>query len=222
MNTERYIWPVIIAAGLHGALMLSFTDRVMVGHPPIIKDKPWEKTPTDPAPVDLTESETGCISETAGGPTPLPRIPDILKPLSRKTVFTVPVTERLVPINPIGDLKNPVDGPMSGPGDNSFRRSVVSFTNLDRLPRAMVQPSPNYPDTLRQNGITGSVMVEFVVDTAGRVVRAEAVRWTHREFADPAVRAVLRWRFEPGTLNGRKVSFRMAVPIEFNAERLPE
>jgi hypothetical protein len=28
---------------------------------------------------------------------------------------------------------------------------------------------------------------------------------------------VLRWRFEPGTIGGRRVSFRMAVPIEFNA-----
>ena len=55
------------------------------------------------------------------------------------------------------------------------------------------------------------------MDTSGRVVSAEAVRWTHRNFVDSAVRAVLLWRFEPGTIDGRKVSFRMAIPIEFVA-----
>jgi TonB family protein len=61
------------------------------------------------------------------------------------------------------------------------------------------------------------VTVEFVVDTAGRVVSAEALRWTHRDFVDPTVQAVLRWRFEPGTIKGRKVNFRMTIPVEFVA-----
>ena len=110
----------------------------------------------------------------------------------------------------MGDLRGPGDGPGSFP-------SVPDIRSLDRVPRATVRPVPSYPDAMRKSGTSGSVTVEFVVDTTGRVVTAEAVRWTHREFVDPAVLAVLRWRFEPGTMNGRKVSFRMAVPIEFNA-----
>jgi protein TonB len=89
--------------------------------------------------------------------------------------------------------------------------------DLDRVPRAMTQSAPEYPYSMRQAGITGSVTVEFVVGTDGTVLNAEAVRWTQREFVDPAVRAVLRWKFEPGTIDGRRVRFRMAVPIEFNA-----
>lgn len=170
-------------------------------------------------PVDLTDPETGSSSETAGGPTPLPRIPDIPKPLTAEKIFTVPVTERIVPINPIAKLPKEM-GDLPGPGDGlGTVPCVPDIFGLDRVPRAIVLPSPVYPDALRNNGTNGSVTVEFVVDTTGRVVRAEAVRWSHREFADPAVRAVLRWRFEPGTLNGRKANFRVAVPIEFNAER---
>jgi len=56
------------------------------------------------------------------------------------------------------------------------------------------------------------------VDTTGRVVRAEGIRYTDREFVDPAVRAVRQWRFEPGRRNGKAGSFRMAVPIEFGIE----
>ena len=81
----------------------------------------------------------------------------------------------------------------------------------------MVQRAPGYPEMLRRDGVDGSVTVEFVVGTDGRVLQAEAVKWSHREFVEPAVRAVREWRFEPGTQGGRKVRFRMAVPIEFNA-----
>lgn len=81
----------------------------------------------------------------------------------------------------------------------------------------MSQPAPTYPYAMRTAGITGSVVVEFVVNMAGEVITADAVKWTHRDFVDPAVRAVMHWRFEPGTVQGKKVRFRMAVPIEFNA-----
>ena len=217
MNTERFLWPVIIAAGLHGALLLSFADKPLVDDPPKTKDKPWVKPTVDPLPVDLPEPETGSTSETAGGPAPLPHIPDILRPLTPETIFTVPVMARSVAINPVnklpkemGDLPGAGDGPGIGP-------SLPDVGHLDRIPRATVRPAPTYPDAMRKSATNGSVTVEFVVDTTGRVISADAVRWSHREFVDPAVRAVMRWRFEPGTQNRRRVSFRMAVPIEFYA-----
>jgi outer membrane biosynthesis protein TonB len=39
-------------------------------------------------------------------------------------------------------------------------------------------------------------------------------------FADAALRAVARWKFEPGLKNGRHVRFRMSVPIMFRIDRL--
>jgi protein TonB len=81
----------------------------------------------------------------------------------------------------------------------------------------MARPSPVYPANMRRDGITGDVTIEFVVGTDGSVLTAEAVRWSRREFVDPALTAVRKWRFEPGTVNGRKVRFRMAIPIEFYA-----
>lgn len=214
MNTERFLWPVIIAAGLHGALLLSFSDDVAVARPPKTKDTKWEPPHV---PVDLTPPEAGDSGEKTGGPAPLPRSPDILLPPTPEKHFTVPVTERIAPIDAVeklpkdaGDLRPTGDGSVGLP-----RLPDVRF--LDRVPRATVRPVPAYPETMRRSATNGSVTVQFVVDTTGRVVTAEAVSWTHREFVDPAVMAVLRWRFEPGTMNGRKVSFRMAVPIEFYA-----
>ncbi len=220
MNTERYILPVIIAAGLHGALMLSFMDKGVVP-PPLFEDKPIDLTPIiDRIQMTPDESDPGSAGETAGGPEPVPALPEIPTELLKEDIFTVQITERVISLKPITELPKILGeppGPGVGPG-GGFPK-VTDLINLDRVPRAVAQPSPEYPAALRQIGINDSVMVEFIVDTTGRVVSAEAVRWTHREFVDPVVRAVLRWRFEPGTVNGRKVSFRVAVPIEFNAER---
>jgi len=68
MNTERFLWPVIIAAGLHGALLLSFSDDVAVARPPKTKDTKWEPPHV---PVDLTPPEAGDSGEKTGGPAPL-------------------------------------------------------------------------------------------------------------------------------------------------------
>lgn len=217
MNIERYTMPVIIAAALHGALWLSFSDKGIappsdrgekpVALPPLVDQ--LAMMPDDPG-----EAGDG---EIFGDADPLPTLPDLPEVLRKDDIFIVRVTEHITPINPVEKLPKDIGG-LTGPGDG--RRGVPpipDFRNLDRIPRATVRPVPLYPDTLRRSATSGSVIVQFVVDTTGRVVTAEAVSWTHREFVEPAVSAVLRWRFEPGTLNGRKVSFRMAVPIEFNA-----
>jgi protein TonB len=215
MNTERYILPVVIAAGLHGALFLGFPDR----NPPPPPDEeeaavvlpPLPRMEmTDPLPVDPD-------AEGGGRADPIPAQIDIPRPAS-PTGFTVPVMPSAPSIWPVVTLPDNPSGPI-GPGEpgHTGRPRLPDVCNLDRIPRATVQPAPAYPDTMRKSATDGSVTVEFIVDTTGRVVAAGAVRWSHREFVDPAVAAVRRWRFEPGTLDGRKVSFRMAVPIEFNA-----
>ena len=80
-------------------------------------------------------------------------------------------------------------GEFGGSGEIG-RPGIFSPADLDRVPNAKVQLPPDYPAAMRQNGVSGLVLVEFEVNAEGRVVRAEAVRYTHREFADPAVRAV--------------------------------
>jgi protein TonB len=219
MNIERYKLPVIIAASLHGALFLSTPDTTTARDITPTDTAVWKKPPVEPIEVPLDPADDS--GEAGGGPKPLVTSPDIPQPSAEKADFTVSVSPYAPAINPVNTLIDHTGLPRVpgvGPGDLGGM-GIPGVRNLDRVPRAMVQPSPDYPTSLRNDGIGGSVTVEFVVDTSGRVMSAEAVKWTQREFVEPAVRAVMRWRFEPGTLDGRKVRFRMAVPIEFNAER---
>jgi protein TonB len=221
MNIAQYKWPVVVAAGLHSALFISFPRSPIVVDrtpPPVVLPPVPPSIPVDlPDPADLPE-DTGSV----GGVNPLPTQPDLPHPAEEHPKFTVPITETTTTLDPVKDLR---DRGISGPtGTSSILGEVgpprmPSPVHLDRIPRTLAQPAPDYPYDLRNEGASGSVTVEFVVGTDGHVLTADAVRWTRREFVDPAVRAVLRWRFEPGMLDGRKVRFRMAVPIEFNAAR---
>ncbi len=94
---------------------------------------------------------------------------------------------------------------------------IFSLADLDQRPRVIFQRLPQYPAELRKAGRQGTVYVVFSVDTKGRVSDPKVQRSTDPAFERPALDAVRQWRFEPGTRNGEKVSFRMRIPISFNA-----
>jgi TonB family protein len=218
MNIERFKWPVIVAAGLHGALLLSFPPepRVTRTPPPHRPDRGPETPVIEPIALPPDEPASG----GDGGPvSPLPSIPDVAALEVPADAITMPPVDRAMPEKPVTTLTIPpgVGGPVGEGPLNIGAPRMPGVDALDRVPRVMTQNAPRYPHELRRTSISGSAIVEFVVGTDGHVISAEAVRWTHREFAGAAVEAVLRWKFEPGTIQGRKVRFRMAIPIEFNA-----
>ncbi len=93
--------------------------------------------------------------------------------------------------------------------------SIFNLNDLDRAPEPVVQPAPIFPFHLKREALTGTVRVEFIVDTEGRVLNAFAVSSTHSGFEEAAVSGVSRWKFRPGIKAGRKVNTRMQVPILF-------
>ncbi|MFL5605481.1 MAG: energy transducer TonB [Gemmatimonadaceae bacterium] len=101
------------------------------------------------------------------------------------------------------------------PGD------VVDEHLVDRGPRVLGRPpEPRYPTALREAGIQGRVVAEFVVDTLGRpeldVLKLDASQVLLAE----SVRAVLpRYRFTPGEANGHKVRTRVQLPFDFTLTR---
>jgi protein TonB len=112
-------------------------------------------------------------------------------------------------------------GPASGAGagvGGSGLAGVVDVAYVERVPRVLGDaPTPRYPSALRSSGMSGRVLVRFVVDTSGRAEMAgvEVVEATHALFAD-AVRDVLaRYRFAPGEVGGRKVRTMVQLPFVF-------
>jgi len=92
---------------------------------------------------------------------------------------------------------------------------VFDISKLDQVPVARFQARPQYPFEMRRAGIAGEVVVDFIVDSAGDVRNAYAVRSSQREFEAAAVQAVSKWKFRPGKKGGRNVNTHMQVPIVF-------
>lgn len=107
-------------------------------------------------------------------------------------------------------------GAAGGPGAPAMEE-IAMIGDLDQRPRAIAQSSPMYPAELRRRRVEGTVNVVFLVDTDGRVTNPTVEKSTDPGFEKPALEAVRRWRFEPGTRQGRKVQFKMRVPITFRA-----
>lgn len=87
------------------------------------------------------------------------------------------------------------------------------------LPMVREQPGPEYPPLLRAAGIEGKVLIQFVVDADGNVQQPEVLQSDHEGFNAAAQAAVAKWKFRPGTLDGRPVNTQLSVPIHFNLEK---
>jgi TonB family protein len=69
---------------------------------------------------------------------------------------------------------------------------------------AIKRVNPDYPETAKAVSVSGSVVVEVVVDEDGNVVSARALNG-HPLLRDAAVEAARQWQFTPTTLEGEAV-----------------
>ncbi|MDQ3309094.1 MAG: energy transducer TonB [Gemmatimonadota bacterium] len=79
----------------------------------------------------------------------------------------------------------------------------------------------NYPPNLRDSGVTGQAVMQFVVDENGRVEGStiKVISSTHDAFGD-ASRDVLRQaRFTPARVGSRKVRMMLQLPITWAVSR---
>ncbi len=216
----KFILPVIFALTAHVFLLFGLPGRAPVtvaapedaSPPPNDRPKVLIEDPvttarapgeTDPGPK-RTNGITSRIEEVPVYPPgpiaiEIPRLPGTKSDISSVRISETWITDRGSETGDPGRLLKPTD--------------------LDRIPRARTQPPPVYPREMAGLGIEGSVVVDFWVDEAGNAHDPTVVSATRREFEEAAVRAVARWKFEPGYLNGRRVRFRMSVPLVFKLDR---
>lgn len=74
----------------------------------------------------------------------------------------------------------------------------------------------HYPEAAAQNGIEGRVLVKFVVNSKGELVKTEIFRSIHPDLDNEAIRVVKSsppW--EPGIQSGKRVSVTYIFPINF-------
>lgn len=80
---------------------------------------------------------------------------------------------------------------------------------------AGLQAQISYPEIARRAGLEGRVVVQFVIDEEGRVMRPVVLRGIGGGCDEEAVRVVSAARFTPGRQRGRAVRVQYAIPVTF-------
>lgn len=97
--------------------------------------------------------------------------------------------------------------------------AVLDAAQLDVMPRPLKQAPPVYPATLLEFGISGRVVVDFVISTDGEVADARVLSSTHGAFDEPALAALAEWKFAPAQKAGVPVNTRVQLALVFAMQR---
>jgi TonB family protein len=139
----------------------------------------------------------------------------IAKPIDLETAMTVVL------------LTKPADGERKSEGTPAPPKSVRTPAKKDfptlttKGPATTSQPSvlrkidPQYSEEARQAKVTGTVLLELLVDTDGRAKDIKVTKKLGFGLDEKAIEAVQKWQFTPATKVGRPVAVYATVEVNF-------
>jgi len=104
------------------------------------------------------------------------------------------------------------------------RDSVFFDRIVEQSPQLVSSEEPlRYPDALRQAGVQGLVLVQFIIGKTGYVERGSIhiLQTPDKRFDDPVHEFVLHSRFQPARVHGRPVRALVTMPVEYSIGRPP-
>jgi protein TonB len=98
-----------------------------------------------------------------------------------------------------------VGGPTEGDASGSADRSCIPLVRID----------PQYPPAAQERGLEGWVQIHFIVAKDGSVREAIPVRSSNKIFEREAVRAALRYKYQPEIVGGQAVDCEQDLVLRF-------
>jgi len=99
--------------------------------------------------------------------------------------------------------------------DTAAEMQTFTVAELDEEPRMIKRPRFIYPEQFKREGITGTVLLEILIEETGEVARAKVLSATRREFGEAALEMAGDMRFETPRRNGLPVRATYELPIRF-------
>lgn len=93
--------------------------------------------------------------------------------------------------------------------------SSPDFQQFDTLPQVVRAIQPQYPDSARQAGLEGVVLLRALINKKGEVMKVEILQSDAAIFNQPAIEAMKQWLFTPALLAGQPVCVWGAIPFRF-------
>jgi protein TonB len=113
--------------------------------------------------------------------------------------------------------KGVVGGIAKGVGNGPADQTYFEFQVEKQVSVAPGANPPRYPDMLRSANVEGEVLVQFVVDTTGRVDMSQfkVLKSSHDLFTTSVRTSLSQMRFYPAEIGGRKVKQLVQQPFNF-------
>lgn len=102
----------------------------------------------------------------------------------------------------------------------SQKKDIFDIHGVEVLPSMIggleaLYSKVKYPELARKSGITGTVVVEFIVNKKGEVVSPKIIRGIGGGCDEEVLKVIQSMRFSPGVQNGTIVKVRMAQSVKF-------
>ncbi|MBW8878515.1 MAG: energy transducer TonB [Acidobacteria bacterium] len=85
-------------------------------------------------------------------------------------------------------------------------------------PEILISKPPVYTELARRARVTGTVIVEAVIDEQGNVTQTRVLKGLPMGLDRAAVNAVQAWKFKPATLQGRPVPVYYVLTVNFHID----
>lgn len=222
---HAFLFGGVAVASLGGHEQAPVPDGPLVYIPVPTAPPPPVADPAEPPPPQAPASRTAPVVGATPPLAPPVTVPVTLPPPDGSQASAVPDPGD----GPVGDVPGtPVPGddrpptgspePASGGGDGVVMADALeerpAVENRREIMRLLER---SYPPMLRDAGVEGRVVVQFIVNTDGRVDPASitVVSSTTPELDAPSRRAAERMRFRPARVNGQPVRVLTSLPIDW-------
>jgi protein TonB len=179
--------------------------------PPKNAAKEQPQRPPEPAPRERTQPETSPSAAAR------PAVAAIAQPVP--IAIAAPPAEDNAPAVGAGKAQ----GMSADPGETSVTvQGTLSkgVTLPSSIADYLSNPPPTYPALSLRLGEQGKVMVRVQIGKNGRALQARVAESSGFDRLDQAaLRAVLNWRYVPGTVDGQAQDMWFDAPINFKQRR---
>lgn len=226
----------VVATAGHAALVLGLVAAT-ADRPPAVTAEPETRarlfvaTPVlPPPPASPREASSSAVAHPASAAPTAPTAPTApLVPLLALMPAVLEIPAGVPDVDLTRHTRVPSDfarrsrsgvegGTTDDPGSPATGLSILAEDQVDRP--VLLAPGtrpPMYPESLRAAGLSGIVLAEFVVDTAGRIEpgSVRVVDSDHPMFSDAVRRTLPAYRFLAAEVSGRKVRQLVRLPFRF-------
>jgi TonB family protein len=106
--------------------------------------------------------------------------------------------------------------PTPGDSPSYVNGSQPIASRVDRMPRALNRPRPNYTIEARNNRVNGSVRARVLVDKQGNPDKIQILGWLPDGLTEQAIRAIKEMKFSPAIRSGEELDYLVILEVEFD------